>query len=92
MLAFRTGKATVEAMQNSLLSYCRKTVIFPAQVKKIRTTVNMIFQTAFFNNRTAGEVHKLQAQFVNESSLCTPLPLAALLEAYIIIMKCNNSC
>ena len=61
MLAFRTGNATVQAMQ----TIEKQLTLFPAQVKKIRTTVNMIFQTAFFNNRTTGEVHKLQAQLVN---------------------------
>ena len=31
-----------------------------------RMQVNMILQTAFFKNRTTGEVHKLQVQFVNK--------------------------
>ena len=53
------GMQTIEKQLTLLLQ--EDSVTFPARVK---TTLNMFLQTAFFNNRTIGEVHKLQVQSI----------------------------
>ena len=49
----------------------------------------MILQAVFFNNRTTGEVHKLQVQFVN-SYLVALADLKASTLVFVIVKETQN--